>query len=188
VKRLLRPHREAVDQPDPLDPEHLGQQALLHPDIVGHREMRVAAAVERRRRVARRGGEAVAELVDDDDEVSGRIERPARRDQPFQIVMLGAVGGRVDDRVRFRGVERAVGLIGEPRVAVGQPRLQHDIAGLEDLVIGHDQAPSVLALSRLLRRYAPRNDNCFFGVIASEAKQSRATSIRSAYLWLGRAP
>ena len=50
----LRPHREAVNQRDPLDAEHLRQQLLLHPDIVGRREMRVTAAVERRR-VAGRG-------------------------------------------------------------------------------------------------------------------------------------
>src|SRR5262249_37659910 len=39
---------------DQLDAEHLRQQPLLHPDIVGGREMRVTAAVERRR-VAGRG-------------------------------------------------------------------------------------------------------------------------------------
>jgi hypothetical protein len=49
------PHREAVNQRYSLDTEHLRQQPLLHSDIVGHREMRVTAAVERRRRVARRG-------------------------------------------------------------------------------------------------------------------------------------
>ena len=54
MERLLRPHREAVNQRDPLDAEHLRQQPLLHPDIVGRREMRVTAAVERRR-VAGRG-------------------------------------------------------------------------------------------------------------------------------------
>ena len=141
VKGLLRPHRKTVDELDPLDAEHLGQQALLHPHIVGHREMRVAPAVEGRRRVARRGGQPVAELVDDDDEIFGWIERPARRDQPFEVVMLRAVGGGVDDDVGFRGVERAVRLIGELGVAVGQPGLQHDIAGLEDLVIGHIRRP-----------------------------------------------
>src|SRR5207237_9344319 len=51
------------------------------------------------------------------------------------------VGGRVDDDVGFRRVERAVRLIGERGVAVGQPGLQHDIAGLEDLVIGHIRRP-----------------------------------------------
>jgi hypothetical protein len=52
--------------------------------------------------------------------------------------------------------------------------LQHDIAGLEDLVIGHIGRGSCypLAGGRLLRRCAPRNDNRFFAVIASEAKQS----------------
>src|SRR5205814_8800420 len=49
MEGLLRAHREAVDELDLLDAEYLGEQALLHPDIVGHREMRVAAAVERRR-------------------------------------------------------------------------------------------------------------------------------------------
>jgi hypothetical protein len=104
--------------------------------------MRVAAAVERRRRVAGRGGKPVAELVDDDDEISGRIERPVRANQPFEIRVLSAVGGRVDDDIGFRGVERAVRLIGEPRIAVGQPGLQDDVASLEDLVIGHNGRPS----------------------------------------------
>ena len=51
MERLLR---DAVNQRDALDAEHLRQQPLLHPDIVGRREMRVTAAVERRR-VAGRG-------------------------------------------------------------------------------------------------------------------------------------
>src|SRR5215472_15924978 len=99
--------------------------------------MRVATAVEGWRRVARRGGEPVAELVHDDDEIFGRIERAARRDEPFEIGMLRAVGGGVDDDVRLRGVERAVRLVSELGVTVGQAGLQHYIAGLEDLVIGH---------------------------------------------------
>jgi hypothetical protein len=52
MERLLRPHREAANQRDPLDAEHL-QQPLLHPDIIGRREMRVTAAVERRRAAGR---------------------------------------------------------------------------------------------------------------------------------------
>jgi hypothetical protein len=52
MERLLRPHREAANQRDPLDAEHL-KQPLLHPDIVGRREMRVTAAVERRRAAGR---------------------------------------------------------------------------------------------------------------------------------------
>src|SRR6266436_427056 len=140
MEGLLRAHRETVDELDPLDAEDLLQHALLHADIVGHREVRVAPAIERRRCVARRRGEAVAELVRDDDEVLGRIERLAFADRPFEIVMLRSVGGRVDDDVRPRRVERAVGLVSEARPAVGQPRLQHDIANLEALVIGHVSA------------------------------------------------
>jgi hypothetical protein len=143
VEGLLRPHRKPVDEPDPLDAEHLRQEALLHPDHVGHREMRVAGAVERRRRVARRGGEPVAELVDDDDEIFARVERLAGRDLPFEIVMLGAVGGRVDDDIRLPRIERAVGLVGEAGIAIGQPGLQHDVARLEDLVVGHACALNV---------------------------------------------
>ena len=50
MKRLLRAHREAIDQADPLDAEHFLHQALLDAHIVGHGEMRVAAAVEGWRR------------------------------------------------------------------------------------------------------------------------------------------
>ena len=108
--------------------------------------MRVAAAVERRRRVARRRREAVAEHVRDDDEILCRVERAALGDRPFEIGMLRAVGGRMDDDVRLRGIERAVGLVGEPRAAIGQPRLQDDVAGLEDLVIRHQ--PTVPSAAR----------------------------------------
>jgi hypothetical protein len=104
VKRLLRPHRKPVDEPHPLDAEHLLEQALLHPHIVGHRELRIAGAIERRRRVARGGRQPVAELVDDDDEIPGRIERLPRRDLPFEIRMLRPVRGRVDDDVCLPGI------------------------------------------------------------------------------------
>jgi hypothetical protein len=52
--------------------------------------------------------------------------------------MLRPVGGRIDDGVRFLGVERAIGLVGELGAAVGQAGLQDDVARLEDLVIGHN--------------------------------------------------
>src|SRR5207248_7961341 len=80
MKCLLRPHREPIDEMDPLDPEHLLHQALLDAHIVGHCEMRVSTAIEGRRRIARRGRQAVAELVYDNDEVAGRVERLARGD------------------------------------------------------------------------------------------------------------
>ena len=111
--------------------------------------MRIARAIERRRCVARRRGEAIAELVHDDDEVLVRIERLAFADRPFEIVMLRSVGGRIDDDIRLRRVERAVGLVGEARLAVGQPRLQHDIASLEDPIIRHSDGLSFWLNDRL---------------------------------------
>src|SRR5215831_4786640 len=62
--------------------------------------------------------------------------------------MLSPVGGRVDDDVRLFGAERAIGLIGKARSAVSQPRLQDDIAGLENLVIRHGAARSLLGGGR----------------------------------------
>jgi hypothetical protein len=55
--------------------------------------------------------------------------------------MLRAVGGRMNDHVRPARVERAVGLVGEARPAVSQPRLQDDIARLENLVIRYSVRP-----------------------------------------------
>src|SRR5262252_2244844 len=42
MERLQRPHREAVNQRDPLDAEHLRQQPLLHPDTSQGRAGRTA--------------------------------------------------------------------------------------------------------------------------------------------------
>ena len=51
--------------------------------------------------------------------------------------MLRPVRGRIDDDVRLRRVEGAIGLVGEAGSAVGQSRLQDDIAGFEDPIIQH---------------------------------------------------
>src|SRR5215471_18726466 len=97
MERLLRPHREAVNQRDPLDTEDLLQQPLLNPDIVGHREMWITAAVKWRQRVTWRRRQAVAELIDDHDEIFARVQRLLRCDRPFEIVMLRPVRGWIDD-------------------------------------------------------------------------------------------
>src|SRR5262249_54440126 len=110
-------------------------------DIVGHREIGIAATVEGRRRVARARRQAVAELVHDDDEILARVERPPFADLPFEVGVLRAERRRIDDDVRLGGVERAVGLIGQPCAAIGQPGLQNDVAGLENAVVGHRGSP-----------------------------------------------
>ena len=118
--------------------------------------MRVAPAIERRRCVARRGGEPVTELVHDDDEVLRRVERLALGDRPLEVVMLRPVGGRIDDDVRLGSIERAMSLVGEACVPVGQPRLEHDIAGLKDLVIWHgDSGPA-----QIFSAISPRGRSC----------------------------
>src|SRR4051794_28809100 len=99
--------------------------------------MRVAGAVERRWRVARARREPVAELVHDDDEILRGVERSPWADLPFKIGVLRAVRGWIDDDVRLVGVQRAIGLVGKARVAVGEPRLQDDIARIKDLAGGH---------------------------------------------------
>src|SRR5262245_41804026 len=52
MERLLRAHREAGDEPDPLDAEALGQQPMLRDDVVVDGDMRERRAIDRRRRVA----------------------------------------------------------------------------------------------------------------------------------------
>jgi hypothetical protein len=89
MERLLRPHREAANQRDPLDAEH-PQQPLLHPDIVGRREMRVTAAVERRRAAGARMTARCRTWLMMMIEILGWIDRFAKRDQLFQIGVLRA--------------------------------------------------------------------------------------------------
>jgi hypothetical protein len=50
--------------------------------------------------------------------------------------MLGAEGRAKDDRVVALGIELAVGFVGEAGAAIGEPGLQDDVAGIENLVIG----------------------------------------------------
>ena len=132
---LLAAHRPAIDQGDPLDAEVLAQQTALHPHIVGHCHARKAAAIVRRTDIARRGRQAVAEHIRDDDEPALRVERAARADQPLGVAVLGAIGGRVDDHIAARGIEPAVGLVGELCVPQCEPGLQRYVTHLENLVI-----------------------------------------------------
>jgi len=135
VIRLLAAHRPAIDQGDALDPELLPQQTVLHPHIVGDCHAREAAAIVRRADIARRGRQAVPEHVRDDDEIPLRVERAARAYQPLSVVVLGAVGSRVDDHIAARSIEPAVCLVGELRIPQCQPGLQRYVAELENLVI-----------------------------------------------------
>jgi hypothetical protein len=79
-------------------------------------------------RVARRRRQTVAEHVRDDDEVFFRIERHPRSDQPFVVVVLAGIPGRVDDGVVLRRVQIAEGFVGKLAAAQRRAALQAHIA------------------------------------------------------------
>jgi hypothetical protein len=74
-------------------------------------------------------------MFGNDDEVFVRIERHARSDQPFVVVVLARIPGRVDDDVVFRRVQLAESLVSKLAVAQRRTSLQPDISELENLVI-----------------------------------------------------
>jgi hypothetical protein len=137
VVGLLAPHRPAVDEPHVLDPEPLREQpALGHHVVVGGDEGE-APEVVGEGGVARRGREPVREHVRDDDEVAPRVEDPSLADQPLDVGVMGAVGGRVDDDVRAVGRELAVGAVDDPRLLQGEPALQREVTEVEDVRFAH---------------------------------------------------
>ena len=132
---LLAAHRPAIDEGDTLDAELLGQQTVLDSYVVSHRHTREASAIVRWTDIAWRGGQAIAEHVWDDDEVPLQVERAARADQPFRVVVLGAVGSRIHDRIAARRIKSAVRRVGELRIPQGESGLERYVAELEYLVI-----------------------------------------------------
>ena len=77
---LLRAHRATDHQREAAQAELLGDELMLRAHVVADAHAREVGHAVRRRRVVRRGREAVADLVDDDDEVLVRIERAALAD------------------------------------------------------------------------------------------------------------
>jgi hypothetical protein len=127
VVRLLRAHRPAVHQRELIDAEHLTQQAVLRGYVV--------VVADRKRHaiaVAGRAGQAIAEHVHDQHEVTRRVENASGLDQPIDVVVVGAKGGRVEHGVRTVGQERAVAAIHELGVAQHDAALERERAELED--------------------------------------------------------
>ena len=121
---LLGTHRPAVDQGEPFDAEHLGQQSPLgghvvavahHPALFGQAHGAVAGAA----------GGAVAEHASNHDAPALRIQHRPR--QPGQILGPGPVGGGHQDQVGALGVELTDLEVGElglrQGVAAGQGKV-----------------------------------------------------------------
>ena len=91
--------------------------------------MREISHAGRRRGVVRRGRTTVANLIDDDDEILVRIERPARTDvNLFDDLVSAGVPGRDENGIVFGRVERAESRVGERAAADGAAFLQLEIA------------------------------------------------------------
>ena len=63
------------------------------------------------------------------------IERHARSDQPFVVVVLARIPGRIEDDIVLRRAQFAEGLVGKLAVAQRRAALQPHIAEFEDFVI-----------------------------------------------------
>src|SRR5215207_2581881 len=131
-------HRPAGDERERLDPELLGDQLVLRLDLVVEGDVREARLVVRRRSVARRAREPVAEHVRDDDEVLGGVEGHALADQPLVVPVATRVPRWVHDRIGLVGIEVAVGLVGELRVAQRRTALEHHVPQVKGLVVLHE--------------------------------------------------
>jgi hypothetical protein len=130
-------HGETEHELDPRRAEYFGHQAVLEPDVVIHGDVGISAPIERQGQIAGRGRQAIAQHVRDHDEIAAGIERVSGLDQPFRVVVLRAIRRGVDDDIRFVGRKLAVGLVGQLGAPEGHARLKHNIARIEDSVVGH---------------------------------------------------
>src|SRR5262249_28335027 len=115
------------------------------------------------------------------------IQDLVRADQPFGVDMLGAVGRRIDNNIGFAGVQRAICLVGEPSIAVGEAGLQHDIAGPEGLMIGHGfNSQNCLIYCFFWRGWRPAESRTFhprrgghshaFSAVSTNSNRARSSS------------
>jgi len=97
--------------------------------------MREIPHSSRWRRIVRRGGKTAADLIHDDDEVFGGIERATVADINLLNDLVGArVPGGNKDRIIVAGVERAKSSVGELAIADGAPFFQFETADVVQLV------------------------------------------------------
>jgi hypothetical protein len=97
--------------------------------------MREISHAGRRRGVVRRGRTTVANLIDDDDEILVRIERPALANvNLFDDLVRAGVPGRNENGVVFGGIERAESRIVERAAADGTAFLQLEITDVLQLI------------------------------------------------------
>jgi hypothetical protein len=126
---LLRAHRGAKDQRQFLDAEFFDDQPMLRANVVADGDARKTRGVERRRRIARRGRKAVANLIDQNDEIFAWIERPPRADIGlFDDLARARIPGRKQDRIVFLRRQRPEGRIGELQTADRAALLEFEIA------------------------------------------------------------
>jgi hypothetical protein len=127
VERLQRAHRPADHQANVLDTKLLGDEPVLGANVVIGGDQREPQAIVWFGHVAARRRQAVAEHIRDDDEILGWIERHAGADQPFVVIMLARIPGRVDDDVVLGGIQFAKLLVGKLAVPDRRSALQGDV-------------------------------------------------------------
>jgi len=172
---LLPAHRPAIDHGQPLDAEDLIQEAALQHDVVADGDLREPALVQRVGRVRRRCRESVRHHVRDDDEITRRIEDTVLADQPVDIAVLRAVGGRVEDDVRFIVRQFAVGLIDQLRRRQGNTALQDEVLAFVGAGVGH---------SVLFRRHSRASLPSSFPGLSRESRvQPTQAGIQRAEAW-----
>ena len=149
--RLAPGHGPPRHQRNPLHAERLGEQPVLARNVVVEGDGGEPRAVEGRCGVARRGRQTVAEHVDRHDEVARRIEGRHRAQVALVARVRAGIEGRHDDHVAAARVERAVRLVGEPRIRQRDTGLQRHLAELEYLVVWRHFRATPHLLSAVVR-------------------------------------
>ena len=162
---LPRAHRPPGDQRDRRDAEFLGDQPVLRFDLVIERDRRKARAVIGGRGVRRGGRQTIAQHVRDDDEHRGGIEDTPRADEPLVVGVPAGIPGRVDDDVGLVGVERPVGLVGQPGITQRESALQGEVAECEVFGV-------LRCRHQLLTAHCPRSIRCG-GVLDGRTSMSK---------------
>src|SRR4051794_23457883 len=132
---LLGTHGAADNQRETRQAKFFRDKFLLCPDVITDADMRKIPHPSRRRRVVRRGGKAVANLVDDDDEILVGIERATLPDiHLLHDLACAGVPGRNEDCVIFGGAERTKTGVSECAAANSAAFFQLQITNIEQLV------------------------------------------------------
>ena len=147
---LLRAHRPAIDQLQAIDGEQLQEHLPLQHDVVVGRDL------GERRRVGGRCREAVRQHVGDDDEVAAGIEAAPHVDQPFDVGVMGAVAGRIEDDIVALGRQRAVGFPDDAGLLQRAAALQPDMVGRPDAFVRAHVLPPLAPVRRLSGLVQPK--------------------------------